>query len=143
VPAALAGVFVGATVVTLEFAVLFFAEPEPWSQQWILPAFWGAALIVFLMGFVFLGVPAWFAAGYFGRRHWYDAVIIGAILTGGAEFLWAYPSPHSSLSGSVDLVVDGRYTFAGWLNAIKMAAAIGIGGAMSGLTIWWIAYRNR
>jgi hypothetical protein len=102
------------------------------------------ALIVFLIGFIFLGVPAWFVAHYFDRRHWYDAVLIGAVLTSAVEFLWAFPSPHSSFGGGgVDLVVDGRYTVAGWFNAIKIAAAIGFGGAASGLTIWWLAYRKR
>lgn len=144
VPAALAGVFIGATVVTLEFAVLFFSEPEPSSQWWILPAFWAVTLIVFLMGFIFLGVPAWFAAEYFHRRQWYDAVIIGAVLAGAAELLWALPSPHSSFgNGGVDLVIDGRYTVRGWINAIEMAAAISVGGAVSGLAIWWLAYRKR
>jgi len=125
VPAALAGVAVGATVVTLEFSVLFFSEPEQPSQFWILPAFWIGALIVFLMGFVFFGVPAWFAAHAFNRHHWYDAVLIGGVLTGGVEFLWSL------------------LTEAGWFNAVKTAAAIGLGGAASGLTIWWIVYRKQ
>ena len=144
VPAALAGVAVAATVVTLEFGVLFFSEPEPSSQLWILPAFWIGALTVFLMGFIIVGIPAWIVADYLGRRHWYDAVLIGALLTGAAEFLWAFSGIQSSSSvGGVDLIVDGRYTAPGWIYVFKMAAAIGVGGAAAGLTIWWMAYRKR
>jgi len=70
--------------------------------------------------------------------------LIGAALAGGVVFVLSLPSSHSSSSlANVDLVVDGKFTAAGWLNAIRNAASIGLGGAASGLTIWWIAYRKR
>jgi len=144
IPAALAGLAVGATVVTLEFSVLFFSEPEPSSQLWILPTFWVGALIVFLIGFIFLGVPAWFAAHLLHRQNWYDAFLLGAVLAGGAEFLFSLPSPQSSSSvAGYDLVVSGRYTTAGWVYAFATTFAIAVAGGASGLTIWWIAYRKR
>ncbi len=144
IPAAIAAVGVGATVVALEFAAIAFVPPEGHPPAWTLVAAWAGACIVFMLGFLVLGIPAWLLAHYFKRRHWYDALLIGAILTGGTYFLWALPSSGFSYSGGgVDYVIDGHYTRAGLINAIGIAAEISIAGAAAGLTIWWIAYRPR
>jgi len=99
---------------------------------------------VFLTGFVVVGVPAWLAAHLLGRTHWYDAALIGSVLASASAFWFTFPSGNTSGSaGGVDLVVNGHFTRAGWLDALELAGIMASAGGAAGLTIWWFVYRSR
>lgn len=142
VPAALAGVAAGALTVTVALGMPDILRGD-WGVLFMLTIVWVSVAAVFLMGFIVLGIPAWMLAHRLGRHGWGDGALIGAVLAGLAYFLFALPSAHSDYrGGGADLVIDGHYTIAGWISAVRGSAIMAIGGAISGLTIWYFVYRK-
>lgn len=144
VPAVLVGISAAAAVAVIGASVQDLLATGTIPDLRLLffsPFLWLFAFGVFLMGFVMPGVPTWVAAHFLGRTHWYDGVIIGAFLASISEFLFTYPSRNSSGSaGGIDLVVNGHFTHAGWLNALELAGIMACAGAAAGLTIWRRVY---
>lgn len=147
VPAALAGVAVAAVVAVLGATLQDYLTagniPDLHWLVFFIPL-WIFACIVFLLGFLFLGIPAWFAAHYFHRTHWYDGAVIGAVLAAVSVFLFTLPTGTASASvGGFDLVVNGHFTPKGWMNALELTGIMAAAGATGGMVIWRMAYRNQ
>lgn len=143
VPAALSGALIGGTVALLGATVQdFFTSgavplPVPFLMEGVLGFF------MFLFGFVFLGVPAWTVAHYFGRTHWFDGTLIGALLSSIPSLLLTLPSGTTSASiGGKDMIVDGHFTPAGWWGELQLALIVAVAGAAAGWTIWRMVYRG-
>lgn len=77
------------------------------------------ASMVFFIGLLVVGLPAWALANRLGRRNWYDGAIIGAVLAYAAFFLW--------------ILAAGRAT---WIEAATISLPLAAAGAVSGLTVW-------
>lgn len=107
--------------------------------------------IVFFVGIVALGVPGWIAMHRLGRRQWYDAVVLGALLAFLGDLAMSYGplvlhspgSDYSAWDGGVATVIHYRLTAQGWRFLFEGALLEAVAGALAGLTIWGIAYRAR
>ena len=141
--AAILGIAAGATVAALEFVVLSIVDRSIQNDLATVILVWAVAFATIAIGFVCLGIPAWLVAHLLHRRHWYDALLIGALLAGGLEFYFQLPAAHSNFTvGNVFLAVGGRFTHAGLMNALGATAMAALMGAAAGLTIWRVAYRG-
>jgi hypothetical protein len=109
------------------------------------------ASVFFLIGLLTLGVPAWVALHVLGRRHWYDALMLGALLAFAATFAISYApyifhgpgSDYSAWDGGKPTVVHYHLTAQGWRFLIEGAVGEAIAGAFAGLAVWRIAYRKQ
>jgi MFS family permease len=145
------GTIAGAGLVTL-FAVLtdieYFREygrqTDAGLLVFIYAAFaWGAGLMLFAP------VP-WAILHHYGARTWPVAMALGAFLTfavvvglitNGFGLIVASPGFSAADNGGPTWI-DGRLTRHGWAEAVKVALACSVAGAVVGLLVWRTAYRR-
>jgi integral membrane sensor domain MASE1 len=126
-------------------------EPDQLAQIRIqIVGFSILASIVFLIGLATLGAPGWLIMHRLGRRRWFDAMALGAVLAFAAYFALSYlplvfhgqGSDYSSEDGGVPTVEHYRLTAQGWRFLIEGALIQAVAGAAAGVTIWRISYRR-
>ena len=145
------GTLTGASLVTL-FAILtdleYFRE---YGRQT------DAALLVFIYAATIWAAGLWLVAPLpwailhrYTKRTWSTAVTFGIVLTfvvalglftKGFNMFGVVEGFSASDSGGPTWV-DGRLTQHGWVEAIKVALACSVAGALVGFAVWRIAYRT-
>jgi len=159
--AMLGGAVIGTLVFVLEIAVLLALRPSKLVEltDYVGTTNLDLILTLALFGFIFFagglliaGTPVWWFLHVNGRRNWFDAVGLGAVL-GSAGFVfmamwnpeWTALSLISFLTeefGGITAGNDGL-TSEGWAALIRGTIGIAIAGALAGLAIWKIAYKRR
>jgi hypothetical protein len=114
----------------------------------------GAGLIavigsfIWLFGLVFIGGPVWMLLHGVTQRSPVTAVLVGGILSFGTVFanrtgLFTGNSDLRSYStGGRDIVIEGKLTNAGWINALELSVMVGIIGVIVAFTLWRVSYRR-
>lgn len=142
------------TVLQLAWSIMHSGgvEPNEWTQIRIqIFGFSILASIVFLIGLVTLGVPGWLIMHRLGRRRWFDAMALGAVLAFAAYFAISYlplilhspGSDYSSEDGGIPTIEHYQLTAQGWRFLIEGASIQAVAGAVAGLTIWRICYQRK
>src|SRR4051812_32030523 len=159
--ALLGGALVGSLVFLLELGILLAVRPNKMGEMTeylgmdrvgLIQLVVIAVFIFFTGGLVIVGTPFWFLLHRLGRRSWFYAVALGAVL-GAAGFvvmvMWNPEWPALSLVSFMTeefgglTARDGQLTGEGWSALVRGALGIGFAGAMAGLVLWKIAYRRR
>jgi hypothetical protein len=111
-----------------------------------------AGLLFFAGGLLVVGGPSWFILHRLGRRDWYYATVLGAVLGAAGFVAFALTSPEwdglrliSALTEEYGGLTasNGKFTAEGWAALERGAAGIALAGGLAGLALWRIAYRKR
>lgn len=145
VPIALAaGAAVGGTGVTLYgLAPIVTAPGYIVSAVLFAPVVFIAAFVVWAVGLLVIGGPAWIILARSGRTAPSHALLLGLIAT---FIVWVVVtlalSTNTMMSneGGRYLIRDGWRTPYGWFILLKDAVLLSLLGGMVGTVIWWIAY---
>jgi len=146
------GTIAGASLVTL-FAVLtdieYFREYGRQTDAGLLifiyAAFvWGAGLIL-------VAPVPWAILHHYEKRTWPVAVALGIFLTFAVVLglitngfgLIVASGGFSAADNGGPTWIDGRLTRHGWAEAVKVALACSVAGALVGFLVWRTAYRRR
>ncbi len=110
------------------------------------------SLLVSLVWVVALGLPAFFLLRFLGKER-ITTLLAAGFVTGGLPLaILGWPldtGSRSSFSTSwhgqfVDMVKDGVPTLYGWLSYLEGVAVVGVLGAISAATFWYVwVYFNR
>jgi hypothetical protein len=144
IPALLAGVVVGAMMVTAWRGAGLLMEGMPAAWLFITMIFF-VSLAFWATGVVLMGAPVWAVLHYMNLRS--PVYAVGA---GGASALLALVGLSLVMSSGVaDQYDRGRYviqngvrTADGWLSLLTDALLMGVAGGVVGMVIWRIAYRR-
>lgn len=117
-------VAVGFTVVGVVISAMNGMGDQILAGLWIAPLAFLYALVVFLVGLVVVGTPAWLILGRAGRTTRGDAVIAGTVLC--------------FVAGVVVILAGGEpaETWEPW----ALAASLAVPGAAAGWTLHRVAY---
>jgi hypothetical protein len=102
------------------------------------------AIIVWLIGLLTLGAAFWAALHAAGFRDYYAAAALGFILCFAVTLAPAFLSNPGSIcyAGGVCHWKDGRITIEGFRAALSGALIYGMAGAIVGLYVRFLAYRD-
>lgn len=165
IPRAMVAMLVGAAIGALVFFVQIMALVvfEPFKMDDLASAagttnlelisvIAGYGLAYFAVGLLIVVPPVWWLLHRLGRRNWFDALGLGAVLSPLCFVLVALWDPnwqalslisYATEDGGGITAVNDRLTADGWSALIRGAAGIAVSGALAGLTIWRIAYRKQ
>ena len=147
-----AGALTGAALVTL-YVTLESLRYMSWygiSSQWPIGLLWFiSSAVVWAMGLVAIGLPAWLYLHHRGRRHWLWAVSVGAALTFvavfviaiGTDFFWGMSG--FSVDGGVDsaALTESQLASRKWRNALLASFVLSVIGSVVAAAVWRVAYR--
>ncbi len=105
--------------------------------------------VVWLLGLVLIGLPAWLVLHYLGLRHWLWAVSAGAVLTSATAYVIAIESGvFYGVAGFTEYdgidpitLTESELASRKQQTALFASFVLGVIGAAVGFAIWRIAYR--
>jgi hypothetical protein len=158
--ALLGGAVAGALVFFAEIAALLALQPAKLDQMsdyvgmsdTLLIAIIGVfGFVFFAGGLVVVGVPAWWVLHRLGRRDWYYAVCLGALLGCVGFVIVAMWNPEWPALNLISFLTEkfggltaraGQLTDEGWAALARGAGGVALAGGVAGLALWRIAYRK-
>ena len=140
----LGAVFAG--TVTAALAVLLTYAPGPGGVGLadLFRAFAVATVATFLAGLVVIAAPAWALAHRLGRRSVWDAVVLGAVLSGSAYFVFAVSTGPPGADDLEAFTGEQRTQLLRyhWTAVATFSLGIAVIGGATGALIWRLAYRR-
>jgi hypothetical protein len=108
-----------------------------------------ASAVIWAIGLVVVGLPAWLYLHHRERRHWLWAVAVGAVLTFVAVFVIAMETNFFRgmagmyVGGGVDpsTLDDAQLASQEWQSAILASSVLSLIGMAVAFVVWRIAYR--
>jgi hypothetical protein len=159
--ALLGGAVVGALTFLLELAVLLAIRPNKLDEMSeyvgagpsdLIYLLILAVCIFFAGGLLVFGAPVWLILHRLGRRKWFYAAAVGAVLCAAGFVAMCLYNPEWEALSLVSFMTEefggltargGQFTGQGWAALAKGAFMLALAGSLAGLTLWRIAYRRR
>ena len=144
IPAVLAGIIAGATMVTGWCAAGLILKGMPAAWLFILIIFF-VSLSFWAVGIALVGAPLWAMLHNMGLRSPVYAAGAGglaALLALLALVLVTSYGVTDQYGGERYLIQNGVRTAGGWLRLLTNALLMGVAGSVVGMAIWRIAYRR-
>jgi hypothetical protein len=161
--ALVAGAVTGTLVFLLELGILLALRPNKLQEMAdfvgttyldLLQLTATAVLSFFAGGLLVVGAPLWALLHFLKRRDWYYAVALGAGLCAAGFFVMALWNPDFTPAVSlVSFLTEefgglvwnneaNQFNEEGWQAILRGTTLLAVAGALSGLTLWKIAYRR-
>jgi hypothetical protein len=155
------GPVVGGLVFLLEIAILLALRPAKLGEMTeylgmgafdFIQILVLAVFVFFIGGLLLVGTPVWYLLHRMGRRQWFYAVAVGAVLAAAGFVLMVLWNPEWPALSLVSFLTeefggltarDGQLTGEGWSALVRGTIGLALAGGLAGLSLWKIAYRRR